>query len=401
MISTEPGPDEVLEIRIRQALAGERFTVPAATITGRMSRHRRRTRVAVAAVAIGAAAAAAVPVLAAGRSERLPTIAPPVILPGPTGTTLDDACRSAGLVRLATDGVLLRPTERTELPPLRFASDLDGTRIYASNRVELVCRWSSTESRVIVETGWPESSAVSRMYGRDLDYSAATGPGRPGYIIGGVPTGVVAVEVELTDGRVLPARVNGDLFAAWWDSGPPGPGIASVTAIAPNAVYTRAGLERDPIGSPMTAAADPIGDACEQQSSYPDFPLAAASEAKGYRIYAGSGDRVVICVSTGDPADPVQLRYVDVPPSVAGVPVPTVATVVSEAGALGLILGRGDPTDVELQVNGIWLRPTIHEGFYAGAVPGTFTIGSVTRWVYVDPAVIYVGTGTTVTTVER
>jgi hypothetical protein len=41
--------------------------------------------------------------------------------------------------------------------------------------------------------------------------------------------------------------------------------------------------------------------------------------------------------------------------------------------------------------------PAIRNGFYAVAVRGVFTSSGLTRWVYVDPVIIYTGTGTTIT----
>ncbi|MGH8836433.1 MAG: hypothetical protein ACRDWG_15770 [Actinomycetes bacterium] len=399
MISTEPGPDDLLQARIRQALAGERFTVPTAAITGRMSRHRRRTWVAVVAVAV-AAAASIVPMLTSIRTDRAPAIRPPVILPGPTGTTLDDTCRAEVLARLAT-GADLRPAERHALPPLRYASDLDGVRFYASSRVRLFCRWSDAERRARVSGAVPPGAEVGRLNSPDLDHVEIRSPGY-GFVFGGLPHGVVAVEIELSDGRIVPAHVDGDVFVASWDGSARTTVVGRITAIGQGLTFRRAGYAAEEHGADMVLVADSFGNACKRELPFP-ASLIAASVAMGYRIYGGNGDQVVVCVATGNPAAPVELEVPIVPAATAGVVVPTVATVVDRAGALGLVMGRGAATDVELQVGGKRLRPAIHNGFYAAAVRGAFTDSGpeVTRWVYVDPAVIITGTGARVTSTTQ
>ena len=390
MIPTESGRDEVLEARIRQALAEERFTVPTATITGRISRHRRRTWVAVVAMAI-AVGAVVVPVLASIRTDPAPVIKPPVILPGPTGATLDDACR-ADILAYLDKGPRLRPAERHRLPPLRYASDLDGVRFYASDRVRLVCRWSDAERRVRSGGAWPPGPEVGRLNSPDLDNVEIWGPS-DSYIFGGLPPGVVAVEIELSDGRMVPAHIDGDVFVATWGGSAR---TVQITAIGQMFIYRRAGVAAEH-GAKMVLVADRLGDACKQELPFPPS-LIAASAAMGYRIYAGSGDQVVVCVATGNPAAPVQLKIMNVP---AAAVVPTVATVVDPAGPRGFVMGRGDARDIELQVGGERIRPAMYNGFYAAAVRGALTSDGLARWVYVDPAAIYTGTGTRVSSTTR
>ena len=391
MISTEPGPDEVLEARIRQALAGERFTVPTATITGRMSRHRRRTWVAVLAAAV-AAVAAVVPVLTSIGSDREPVIKPPVILPGPTGTTLDEACQSAGLAELAAANEL-RPAERSALPPLRYASDLDGVRIYASHRVALACRWSVADSRVDVELFRPPQPEINRLIGADLDHVSVVASGH-GYAIGGLPPGVVAVEIELSDATIVPATVSGDMFVATWPGSPTRAVVRRVTAISRNTVYARITDPGDSTGSESRETSpDTLGAACLRDWPLPKEPpeLLAASEAMGYRIYRGVGEQMIVCAATGFSSAPVEHAWMNLPAE--GKVEPTVTRV----GTLGFIIGRGNATDVELQVGSQRLRPAIHDGFYAAAVRGAFHDTGLTRWVWVDPGTIYTGTGTSIT----
>ena len=386
MISTEPGPDDVLEARIRQALAEERFTVPTATITNRMSRHRRRTWVAAVAVA---AVAAIVPLLTSIGTDRAPVIKPPVILPGPTGTTLDNACRTAVLDRLAGANEL-RPAEQHALPPLRYASDLDGVRFYASDRVRLACRWSEAERRVGLSGALPPRPEDGRLNSPDLDNVEIWSPS-DSFIFGGLPPGVVAVEIELSDGRIVSAHVDGDVFFASWRGSAQ---TIVITAIGPRLIYRRAGVAADSAAD-MVLDADPLGNACKRELPFPPS-LVAASVAMGYRIYGGVGDQVAVCVATGNPDTPVRLTIMAVPEATAGV-VPTVVTVVDRTGALSFVMGRVDARDIELQVGGERLRPAIHDGFYAAAVRGAFTNRGLTRWVYVDPSIIYTGTGRTIT----
>ena len=399
MISTEPGPDDVLEARIREALAGERFTVPAATITGRMSRHRRRTRLAVAAVAIGAAAAAAIPVLSSDQPERVPSIKPPVILPGPTGTTLDEACQSAGLAELAAANEL-RSSERSAVPPLRYASDLDGVRVYASHRLVLACRWSAAKGQVDVELLRPPQPEIDRLFGADLDHLSSVGSSY-GYVVGGLPSGVVAVEIELSDATIVPATVSGDVFVATWPGSPTHAVVRRVTAIGRNTVYTRTTDPGDSTGSYAWATtADTLGADCERAMPY-QAQLMAASQATGYRIYSAGGNQIVLCVPRGSDTGPVDVHTMNSPTATDGVPVPTVTSVMSDAGVLGFVMGSGDATDVEVYVGETRLRPAIHGGFYAAAVPGGFGSNGLTRWVYVSPTTIYTGTGSTDTTSTR
>jgi len=389
VISTESGRDEVLEARIRQALAEERFTVPTATIISRMSRHRRRTWVAAISAAV-AATAAIVPVLTSG-TDRAPAIEPPVILPGPTGATLDDACRADILAHLAK-GPGLRPAERHRLPPLRYASDLDGVRFYASDRVRWICRWSDAEQRVRSGGVWPPGPEIGRLNSPDLDNVEIWGLSGS-YIFGGLPPGVVAVEIELSDGRMVPAHVDGDVFVATWGGSAR---TVQITAIGQMFIYRRAGVAAEH-GAKMVLVADRLGDACKQELPFPPS-LIAASAAMGYRIYAGSGDQVVVCVANGNPAAPVQLKIMNVP---AAAVVPTVATVVDPAGPRGFVMGRGDARDIELQVGGERIRPAMYNGFYAAAVRGALTSDGLARWVYVDPAAIYTGTGTRVSSTTQ
>ncbi|HKA68044.1 MAG TPA: hypothetical protein VKG85_02880 [Actinomycetes bacterium] len=395
MISTEHGPDEVLEARIRQALAGERFTVPTATITGRMSRHRRRTWVAAVAAAV-AAAATVVPVLSSIRTDPAPVIKPPVILPGPTGTTLDDECQSSGLAELAAADDL-RPSERSALPSLRYASDLDGVRVYASHRVVLVCRWSDSESQVQVEV-LRTQPGIDRLFGPDLDHLSAVASSH-GYVVGGLPPDVVAVEIELSDGTVVPGHVAGDTYVGWWDGSAMSTGVKQVTAIAPDAVYTRSGSTGDSAGSELTTTTDGLGDDCEQAMPY-RAQLIAGSQAVRYRIYRAVANQIVLCVPTGSDTAPVSVQPMNPPTTTRGVPIPTLTTVTGADG-LGFIMGSGDPTDVELHVGQTRLRPAIRDGFYAAAVPGGFGDDDLTRWVYVSPTTIYTGTGTTETTTTQ
>jgi hypothetical protein len=86
-------------------------------------------------------------------------------------------------------------------------------------------------------------------------------------------------------------------------------------------------------------------------------------------------------VATGDPSTPVQLKIMSVPAATAEVVVvPNVGTVLDRAGALGLVMVRGDARDMELQVGGERLRPAIGDGFYAAAVRDVLTSSGLTHW---------------------
>jgi len=430
VIRIEHSYDDAMETMIRQAFAGDQ---PGVTLDGvaararqnRIVRRRRNGTLAGAAVAVSVALVVTV---ASGPGQFNP---PPRLSGTPTAASfaygdpseiavLNDQCRQRADRLIGADaGVRLAPAEDAgPYPVSQQVSPVDGVGwFYRFTQPELgvFCAGTTRGQPPELRLAHLPPPAGPRPYEA---MSFVTGQvGRWSYVLGRVPAGAVSVEVQLSDGRSLPATVGPTqdrIFTAWWPT-EPGSVATGATAVVQRS-DTRSLVTSDGSGEP-TVAADHLDQRCRQQD--PGLPqLWAAAVAERVRVYVGfRAEQVTLCLG-GKGGEPslVSTDLSEVVPTDGFRLVTGVAAGAAGDGAnIAFAVGEAPPSgDVLVELDGhqlrtwtgrdepyglfaVWMR-TDRDEAHLGRVVVASGDGEV--WIYQDGAVVH-QVGTQLSTVGR